>query len=127
MKLLLLARHDNWTCVVIAFLVMLSMRTITKIKSLASGYLKIFLVREYSPVRPILSFPAPTERSLFGDIFNIDHVNDLCFIQPNLLVDTFALTSTSWTLSNRTEGKISNVDEAGCESRWWNQRDPIFD
>lgn len=64
------------------------------------------------PIRPILRLPATTKGSLFSNVFNIDHIDHFLLVETNLVVDTFALASSSRTLSNGTEGKISNINES---------------
>lgn len=112
LDLLLFARDNDWTKVVVAFLVVFSVRTITKKKCLTC-FFHINCVHFDLPVRPVLGLPATTESSFLCNVFDIDHINNFLFTQSNFLVDFLARTSSARALSSWTKGKIGDINNTG--------------
>lgn len=104
--LLLLARNNHWTAVVVAFLVVLTMGAITKKRSQVQGQSKVCnqSMGLCLPVRPVLWLPATTERCLLSNVLHVNHVNNFTFIHANLLVDALAGTRAAWKVF-----KVSNL------------------
>lgn len=126
---ILLVLQNNWTEIIVALLVVFAVSSITENWARLFDY-SLWISYDSnifnSPVRPILALPATTECSFLRNILNVDHIDHLRLVQPNLVVD-FLINTTSWTGCSRAEGKICHVNKSsgGCGRR--DESEPVFD
>lgn len=101
--LVLLALHDDRAQVVLALLVVGTVRSVT--------------------VWPILGLPAAAEGGLLANVLDVDHVHDLGLCGPDRAVHLGARLGAGL----RAERQVGHVDEAAEGGGRWDEREPVLE
>lgn len=101
--LVLLALHDDRAQVVLALLVVGTVRSVT--------------------VWPILGLPAAAEGGLLANVLDVDHVHDLGLCGPDRAVHLGARLGAGL----RAERQVGHVDEAAEGGGRWDERQPVLE
>lgn len=101
--LVLLALNDDWAQIVLALLVVGTVRSVT--------------------VRPILGLPAAAEGGLLANVLDVDHVHDLGLRRPDRAVHLGARLGAGL----RAERQVGHVDEAAEGGGRWDEREPVLE
>lgn len=101
--LVLLALNDDRAQIVLALLVVGTVRSVT--------------------VRPILGLPAAAEGGLLANVLDVDHVHDLGLRRSDRAVHLGARLGAGL----RAERQVGHVDEAAEGGRRWDEREPVLE